>query len=395
MKFTIGTVNSDCSFKETLELIKSSLLYADEIELIGMAEYAIFSYLPNHINKANDLEQLLNALALILKSVGGNDIHDTLDQIEALSDQIKVYNPILKKKKHRSKQEIIAQMKIKQTFNQGQAIIKEGLEKIIDTEGAREIKSLTARKIITVHDYDYDQFSTDELAGGYFGNLLNAMRNNTAFPLFDRVSEDVIKNVANTHLLDFGNANPEILRHAGIASNIIMTLPTLNGASVDEILCFKEDNKDSLIGFRKAIFEFSEKINSMPWDDDFKYDCLKLYSTQVAPRVRELNELASEASVVRNLGKQAIEDAEIRKAAGFAIGGIASTVLCQAGLMDAFVVLRDILISASLLTVSTQVASGFMKSISLLNKSKDFVSERTKEMQGNTMYYYYKASKKI
>ena len=62
--------------------------------------------------------------------------------------------------------------------------------------------------------------------------------------------------------------------------------------------------------------------------------------------------------------------------------------------MDAFVVLRDILMSASLLTVSTQVASGFMKSISLLNKSKDFVSERTKEMQGNTMYYY-KASKKI
>lgn len=43
MKFTIGTASSSMEFEEDIRLIKSSLLYADEIELIGMAEYAIFN----------------------------------------------------------------------------------------------------------------------------------------------------------------------------------------------------------------------------------------------------------------------------------------------------------------------------------------------------------------
>ena len=46
MKFSIGTASSNMEFEESLKLIKSSLLYADEIELIGMAEYAVFNYLP-------------------------------------------------------------------------------------------------------------------------------------------------------------------------------------------------------------------------------------------------------------------------------------------------------------------------------------------------------------
>ena len=43
MKFSIGTASSSLEFEEDMRLIKSSLLYADEIELIGMAEYAVFT----------------------------------------------------------------------------------------------------------------------------------------------------------------------------------------------------------------------------------------------------------------------------------------------------------------------------------------------------------------
>ncbi len=40
-KFTIGTISNSLDLAEDLKLIKSSILYADEIELIGMAEYGI------------------------------------------------------------------------------------------------------------------------------------------------------------------------------------------------------------------------------------------------------------------------------------------------------------------------------------------------------------------
>ena len=51
MKFSIGTASSSLEFEEDMRLIKSSLLYADEIELIGMAEYAVFTYFPRCITE--------------------------------------------------------------------------------------------------------------------------------------------------------------------------------------------------------------------------------------------------------------------------------------------------------------------------------------------------------
>jgi hypothetical protein len=53
------------------------------------------------------------------------------------------------------------------------------------------------------------------------------------------------------------------------------------------------------------------------------------------------------------------------------------------------------LIGTALLSVSPQIASGFLKSIDLVNKSRDEVKDTSRNMKGNTMYYYYKASKKI
>ena len=70
VKFTIGTATSD--FAETLSLIKSSLLYADETELIGLLEYAVFSYIPYKMENATDIEGVLDfSLIGILAKISG------------------------------------------------------------------------------------------------------------------------------------------------------------------------------------------------------------------------------------------------------------------------------------------------------------------------------------
>ncbi len=139
------------------------------------------------------------------------------------------------------------------------------------------------------------------------------MQNNTAYPLFDENSNKVISSFAENKILDLGNINQEVIVHAGVATNILMILPTLDAASIDEILDFKKEMQVPLINFRKAIYGFSEKVESRPWDKDFQYDCLKIYSTEVAPKVEELNELSSQTSVLKNMGRRVLADAEFRK----------------------------------------------------------------------------------
>ncbi len=114
------------------------------------------------------------------------------------------------------------------------------------------------------------------------------MKHQTSFPLFDSICADVIGGVLEStpNCIKLSDMDKEIIRHAGVASNIMMTLPLLEYAEVSEILDFKKSMKTPLDNFRGAIYCFSEKISSLPWDKDFEYECLKMYETQVLPQIK-------------------------------------------------------------------------------------------------------------
>lgn len=393
MKFTIGTVSNSLDFAEDMNLIKSSILYADDIELIGMAEYAIYKYQPRQLNASKDLESLFKNFIPLLQSVGTEESRQALQQIDFATQQIKILAPYLQKKKHRDKKEILTQIRFNQLERQAKEQLESHIDRLASGQGTKELSDLVARKIVSVYDYGFNGFDTNELAGGYFANLMSVMKNSLAYPLFDKASTEAIRGVAQSKLLDIGNTNPEVLRHAGIASNILMTLPTLKGASVDELLALKKEYSKPLIQFRSAIYGFSEQIKSLPWDDDFQYDCLKLYNTQVAPSVAEINEVLMDTSVLKNLGKQILTDEEIRKQSGYVIGGLATAVTTTSSMVDAMGAIKTLIMGLSMIVVSKEAFAGFMKVASMAVKANDTVKEKREKATSNSMYYYYLASK--
>ena len=395
MKFMIGITSSSLEFEEDIKLIKSSLLYADEIELIGMLEYAVFKYLPDRIHSVKDIDTLADSFAPLLRSIkveGGDEI---VSQLEELKSQIAPYKAYLSKKKHRSKQEILAQMKMDKAIEQCKGMLIDGMSQLTESTSAKEINKLIDREIISVFDYKQEDFNIDALAGGYFGNLLGTMQNHTAYPLFDKTSNDVISSFAKTKILDLGSVNQEVLIHAGLATNILMTLPTLDGASVDEILDFKKEMQGPLSNFRKAIYGFAESVESKPWDQDFQYDCLKIYYAEVVPRVEELNELSTETSVLKNMGRKVLADEEIRKNAQYLTGGLVTTITTSTNMIGALDAFRNWILGLSMLIVMPNAASAFIKTLNMASESKQEIKETKKEMSGNIMYYYYKASKEL
>ena len=393
MKFTIGTVSNSLDLAEDLKLIKSSILYADEIELIGMTEYALYKYLPNCIFDAQDIDAMIPALRSFLQSLKPAGSEELLGQLDYADAQLQILTPYLKRKKHRSKQEIIAQMKFKQLEIQCREQLKSGIQQLYIHPGTQEIKNYVDRNIVSVYDYDFDGFDANELAGGYFANLMNAMYNGTAYPLFDKASSGLIDSVIKTKLLDIGRLDENVLRHAGIASEILMTLPTLESASVDELLSLKNENQVPLTNFRKAIYDFSMQIHSLPWDDNFQYDCLQLYNTQVLPKVQEINETLTQTSVLRNLGKRALADEELRKKAGYAAAGLTTAITTSTDLFGVFNSIKAFILVAGIAAVSKEAVTGFLKIADLYNKARTEATEKTDTARKNVMYYYYLASK--
>lgn len=395
MKFTIGTASSSMEFEEDIRLIKSSLLYADEIELIGMAEYAMFNYLPKCLLNTSDFEIVISNLISLLKSFDNEDTKTIASQLEDVQVQLLQYLPYLKKKKNRNKQEILAQRQFRNLESQCRVQLSTAYQELINNPGISQIQSLVDRNIINIYDYSYNGFSLEELTGGYFANLLGTIKHGGSYPLFDSISANVVSSVTNKKFLDFSKMDKEIIRHAGIAHNILSTLPTLEKASIDEILDFKKDMVIPLNNFRTAIYGFTEKITSMPWDDDFCYECLKLYDTEVMPKVNELNELSSETSVLKNFGRRVLNDEEERKKLGYVGAGLITTITTNSNIFDALNFLESIIRVGAKVGLTAAGLTAFLKTADVLRQAKAEAKEKKSEMEGNVMYYYYKASKKI
>lgn len=395
MKFIIGTASSNMEFEEDLRLIKSSLLYADEIELIGMAEYAIFNYLPKCLTGANDFEVIISNLISLLKSFEIDKTIKLVAQLEDVQEKIRPLLPSLRKKKRRTRNEIIAQQKFKIFENEFMDQLNGIYQKLTNSPGIDTIQSLVDNDIIDIYDYSYNGFSIEELTGGYFANLLGTIKHRKAFPLFDSISANVISSVTDAKILDFSKMDKEMIRHAGVAHNILSTLPTLESASVDEILDFKKDMRVPLDNFRIAIYKFAEEINSMPWDDDFCYECIKLYDTEVIPRINELNELSSETSVLKNFGKRVLHDEEERRKLAFFGTGLAATITTSSHIFDVFSILEAFLKAGAKVGLTAAGIKAFLKTMDVLRQSVEEVKKEKKEIKGNTMYYYYKAKQKF
>ena len=391
MKFTIGTVSNSIDFSEDLHLIKSSLLYADEIELIGMVEYAILCYLPTKIQGAKDIFSLIEGIRPLLKAIDNQETREIETQIESLLLQIEPYKKIFTKKRHRNKLEITAQLKMKQEMNRMMPVLEDQLLSVLSSDGANQLLSLANDGIISIHDYKYRDFDQSILAGGYFGTLLRTMQDDTAFPLFDKISNNAVSSFVDSNIIRMSAINKEILRHAGVATNILMTLPTSEKASFDEILDFKKDMQGPLVNFRKAIYGFSEKIQSLPWDNDFQYECLKIYETEVTPRIEELNQLSSETSVLKNFGKTVLADETFRKEMGFLAGGLATTITTNSNIVGTLNLLSIILNIGSKIGVTGAAVTSGLRMADFLVKAKEEAKKSINGMNENVMYYYYKA----
>lgn len=396
MKFSIGTASNNMEFEEDIRLIKSSLLYADEIELIGMAEYAIFVYLPKCLKGSNNnIETLFGNLLPLLRSFDNENAMAMVSKIEYFQEQLELCLPKLKKKKRRTPEEIIAQWKIKKIIDEANTQLNEYHQSIVSTDGIQAIDDLVQKGLISIYDYSYNGFSSDELTGGYFANLLSTIKHRSSYPLFDSISASVVSSVIDNKILDFSNIDKEIIRHAGVATNILSTLPTLEKATIDEILDFKKDLSEPLINFRRSIYDFSSKINSMPWDDNFCYECLKLYNTEVLPKINEINELSSETSVLKNFGKSVLHDEEERRKIGFVGAGLITTITTNSNIFDALGLLETILKAGATIGLSAAGITAFLKTADVLREAHKSSKAIKQEIKGNSMYYYYKASKRF
>ena len=109
--------------------------------------------------------------------------------------------------------------------------------------------------------------------------------------------------------------------------------------------------------------------------------------------MQEINETLTQTSVLRNLGKRALADEELRKKAGYAAAGLTTAITTSTDLFGVFNSIKAFILVAGIAAVSKEAVTGFLKIADLYYKARTEATERTDTERKNVMYYYYLASK--
>lgn len=176
MEFSISVVpTGELNINNEIKLIKSILLYADDITINSLAVTML--NVINNINiKKRSILEMINGMEKVNPFIKMSDQKLSFE-IDNVMQQVNSIKPLLKKK-HKNKYEILAtnmlnrpSSKLETTFDE---IIKI-VEDILTSSGYREI--LKANDFLKFESYYSDIDNTDEMMNEYFNKVLETTKN--------------------------------------------------------------------------------------------------------------------------------------------------------------------------------------------------------------------------
>lgn len=369
--FAIAVQPSLTNIDRELQYIKSALLYADKIVLISPM---VYMYTQLTTGGADfDERRILKLLKWVLPMCQEREpetYHEGMAVLEQLSRLMysKQYKSIPVLKKMELRKELKGIMKD----------MDSSFLKMMGESQTSEINLLLKSGKLVLQPFEHNLADVNGCISEYFGFLTKSVKH--SIPLFDEASNDLMRAAMNSKIISLSESEKRKITHAGLSDNLIQRLPSFDTASVNEIIDIRKDLDGSLVRFRSKVLSYAESIQSLPWDDDFEYECSMLYHKDVAPAVQEIDELSRENSFIKNLTGKVVSDEKFLESVPGLIMSVAA-----AGIIPSF---TDA-ISADTAILATGGAWAAQKIVAAYNEHRD----KKKEIIQKDLYFYYKAGK--
>ena len=195
------------------------------------------------------------------------------------------------------------------------------------------------------------------------------------YPLLDENILNLVKAERKDEKLNIPDVDSEKIKQIGFVFNLFQRLPNFENATIGEILDVRKTLEKPLIRFRSAIIEMSDYIKYKPWDEGFYYDVDKLFYHRIEPAVLEIEEECNSNKYLTKLlniiAKRPLE---------IPAGGIGGAIISKLAEVS----------NISATAIGLVVGAGVVAYRSL-NEWK----EKTKRIETNQMFFYYKTRKML
>lgn len=296
--------SSGADLSYDLQLIRSALLYADQVELISPGVTMVEGVRQIHRGGPDALLALIASLdGDALAWLGGGDS----DQLQFLMHRVSEYQGLNRQQRRNLSAEMRGQYEALLTHLRTLVSRSDmsALELQASTAELLEIDEAMDSGLLRInHDVTYSMLA-DENAGEMYGAILrDRIMQGSSLLLDDQVGK-VVRAMIREGMIELSKAAGSRSVKASTGTSMIAQLPAFHRAEVRKILDARSNLDQQLSRYRRGIREYAQKLESAPFTPELQGELRDLWLEEIQPAVADIQSKASGQAIAKNTAWEA------------------------------------------------------------------------------------------
>jgi hypothetical protein len=347
-----------------LRMVKSALLYADRVKLCSITSSMMLTLVSL---KESAQKQHLEMLEVLIPPMC-----EDKDQARELVEQLHRYRQI-GYGKNPTKQELLQRAKVQPRLAQMVSSLKGIAERLLREAGMDSLIHAVETGLLELHTFRAgDTWATESMVSEFVEVLSAAISNGSTYPLFDDQTGNLVKLGVRGGQIAVSEAGVSRGKHCGLAARLLERLPLFDEASISEILDIRRELEIPLIRFRSKMIEFSGKIKTAAWDEDFSFEAEQVFQRDIEPTILDIEEAVRSNKYLVTLTRK-LYDKSLTITGGSAL----ALLMSKTSIPD---------------IVSQSLGVGIPVGVIVYDTYKEW-QEKQRTSEQNQLYFYYRSGK--
>lgn len=332
------------SLARDVELVRASILYADEIELISPGAAMLASVLRLAETGSSGLLALLGALDDdTVQHLGGENLPKNWREIVPAAALAAQLNPaVLRALPGGDQIDSNAFQSLLEGWQSATGQFQDVAQAMFEQSGGSDLIPAVDAEILKLSSSGLNGATDAEtITAGYMDLVRELLEEPSSRLLFDDAAGSLVRS-----LVDAGNVEPHplALKHAGeaaVGAGLVARLPSFPQAPVDELLDLRRDLYAPLVRYRAATSRLADRVATPAFDTAMAAEIDDLWTTDVAPALVEIGEGLTEHGLVREMARASTQNVRdlivsgsaiyVGLAAGTSVDGVAASTVAVGG----------------------------------------------------------------
>jgi hypothetical protein len=349
-----------------IELVKSAILYADEVLLCSPTSNLLGSvYSTSRTMSNGSFNERVHVLSGLSKTVQMPTSASTLLQacLEIAS------------KKHLSSKELIFKQRITKELDKFWEQFESSSYGLVEGDVIKQFFGAADAGYLKFQNFDFPSPLSPPVDVFFrFTELIRAALSDlSTYPLLDAMTRSMVSlGIIKGTFLQSDSA-VDRAKQIGLAANLFERLPHFELASLDEIIDIRSELQTYLARFRSATIKYSASIASTQWDSKFPYDVEQVFLGDVTPALKDIEEQIRSNNYLAKLTSRYAQ-----KPSSFTVPALSLALTQFAQWLD-------------ILSAVFGISSIAANMIDILNAWR----QTKREISQNQLFFYYEASRRL